>query len=65
MNQRIEYFNKLTNKAKLKKTEKDIFNFILDNFKFLFWTGLICLILFIWVIKKWRKKRKDNKVYKK
>lgn len=64
MNQRIAYFKKLADKANSKQTEKDFFHFILDNFKILFWTGLISSILLIWIIIKWKRKRKANTVYK-
>ena len=64
MTQRIAKFEKLALKAKPNQLKEDAKDFIRDNFKILFWSGLLIffgfLALFVRLVKKKIKKRKGN-----
>ncbi|MEQ8219199.1 MAG: tetratricopeptide repeat protein [Arenibacter sp.] len=64
MTQRIAEFEKLALKAKPHQFQEDTKDFIKDNFKILFWSGLVIffgfIVLIIRLVKKKVKKRKGN-----
>ncbi|PCI98671.1 MAG: hypothetical protein COB15_05460 [Flavobacteriales bacterium] len=65
MDSRIAEFESLAKKA---ERQGKFIDFIKDNFKEVFWTTLAGLVLFIFLIIWWirkRKKRKGNTVYSK